>query len=68
MRGHLGTDPDLEKLARKCRSAGWEVAVRRSNHIEWVKPDGDKFRTGLTMNQRSVRNAARRLQRELERD
>lgn len=65
MRGRLGTDPELEKLARKCRSEGWDVAITRSNHIEWVKPNGEKIRTGLTMSQGSIRSAVRKLRREL---
>lgn len=65
MSRRLGTHKDLEKLARKCRSEGWSVAVGSSNHIVWTKPDGKVIRTGLTMSSRSVENAVRKIEREL---
>lgn len=63
MRGTLGTDKDLEREARLCRSEGWTVEIDKSNKIRWENPDGEKFHTHLTMNQRSVRNALRKIRR-----
>ena len=38
----LGTDKDVEKLARTARRAGWQVMVSTSNHLHWISPDGSK--------------------------
>lgn len=36
----LGTDPDVEKLARKARKGGLEVSIARgSRHIVWTHHD-----------------------------
>lgn len=62
----LGTDKDLEKLARRARRAGWTVEVNGRNHVRWTAPDGQSFTTGLTMNRRSATVARRRIERLLD--
>lgn len=61
----LGTDPELERLARKIRKAGGSVEITRATHVVWTLPDGSVLRSGLTMNTRSVRNLVRALRRGL---
>lgn len=34
----LGSDSDVEKLARQARRAGFDVFVKKSNHITWIAP------------------------------
>lgn len=63
----IGTDKDLEKLARRARRAGWTVEVTGRNHVRWTAPDGrQSFTTGLTMNRRSTTVARRRIERLLD--
>lgn len=61
----LGTDPELENLARKIRRAGGSVEITSRTHVVWTLPDGTVLRSGLTMNKRSVRNLVRDLRRGL---
>lgn len=45
----LGTDKDVEKLARAARRAGWDVVITGKNHLKWISPDGkDKLTSALT--------------------
>jgi hypothetical protein len=46
--GSLGTDKDVEALARAARKAGWTVTVTRSNHLRWQAPEQGEFRSPLT--------------------
>lgn len=61
----LGTDPDLERLARQVRKAGGRVEVTHRTHVLWTLPDGTELRSGLTMSRRSIRNLTRDLRRRL---
>lgn len=61
--GHLGTDKDLEKLARQARRQGWTVETTGSNHLRWTSPSGRVIITGLTMSKTSVRHAITKLRR-----
>lgn len=51
---NLGTDSDVEKMARQARKAGWTVEINRRNHIVWRSPpsaehaDGERFVSPLT--------------------
>jgi hypothetical protein len=44
----LGTDKDVEDLARRARKAGWTVSIDGKNHIRWDAPEGGSFRSALT--------------------
>jgi hypothetical protein len=46
--GNLGTDKDVEALARAARKAGWRVGIDGANHLRWQGPDGREFRSPLT--------------------
>ncbi|MCA1842258.1 MAG: hypothetical protein LC792_03535 [Actinobacteria bacterium] len=48
MSGALGTDKDVEGLARRARRAGWTVSIDGSTHIRWQGPEGGEFRSPLT--------------------
>lgn len=61
MADSLGTDPDVEKLAREARRAGWTVEVSGSNHLHWEAPDGHFFTTPLTGSSRTVLRVRSRL-------
>lgn len=37
----LGSNSDIEKLARQARKKGFDVYVVRSNHIEWLAPPNE---------------------------
>lgn len=44
MAKRLGTDSDVEKLARQARRSGFSVEVTGSNHLRWTAPikEGEK--------------------------
>lgn len=44
----LGTDKDVEKMAKVALRAGWKVTVTRGNHIKWVSPDGEMYISSLS--------------------
>lgn len=44
----LGTDKDLEALARRARKYGWAVEVTGGTHLRWTAPSGSWFTTALT--------------------
>jgi hypothetical protein len=48
MSGALGTDKDVEALARRARRSGWTVSVDGSTHLRWEAPSGAVFRCALT--------------------
>lgn len=62
---HLGTDKDIEKLARKARQQGWEVHITGKNHLKWIPPQKDQpiIIGGLS----SCRSGVSQLQRRLAR-
>jgi hypothetical protein len=62
--GALGTDKELEKLARQVRRAGGSVKVTKSNHLIW-ELNGRIVRTGLTMHPSSVRQTLKRVEKGL---
>ncbi|MHB1928784.1 MAG: hypothetical protein ACYDEN_04520 [Acidimicrobiales bacterium] len=45
---NLGTDKDVEALARAARKSGWRVGVDGANHLRWQGPDGQELRSPLT--------------------
>ncbi len=59
----LGTDPDLEKLARQVRRAGGSVTFDGSNHLVWQLPNGQVVRTGLTMKRNNAHYKALKIRR-----
>jgi hypothetical protein len=62
--GALGTDPDVEKLARETRRAGWLVEVDSgSTHIRWESPTGDLFFSPLTGARSTVLRVRSKLRR-----
>lgn len=63
MARHLGTDKDIEKLARQARKQGWAVELTRNNHVRWVSPDKDQdiIIGGLT----SCKSGTKQLQKRL---
>lgn len=48
MSKRLGTNKDIEKLARRARKQGWEVQITRNNHLKFINPDGAVVVGGLT--------------------
>lgn len=36
----LGTDKDIEKIAKAARRQGWQVDITRGNHLRFRSPDG----------------------------
>lgn len=44
----LGTDKDVEALARRARKHGWTVEVTGGTHLRWTAPDGAWFTSPLT--------------------
>lgn len=48
MSSALGTDKDVEALARRARRCGWSVSVDGSTHLRWEAPSGTVFRSALT--------------------
>ncbi len=63
--GALGTDKELEKLAREVRRAGGSVRVTKSNHLIW-ELNGKIVRTGLTMHPSSLRSTLRKIEKTLD--
>lgn len=55
----LGTDKDVEALARKARKAGFTVEITRGNHIRWTAPDGTSRVTALTGGRATRRKVAK---------
>lgn len=46
--GALGTDKDVEALARRARRSSWDVSVDGSTHLRCQAPSGAVFRRALT--------------------
>lgn len=46
--GRLGTDKDVEALARAARKNGWVVSIDGGTHIRWQSPTTGEFRSPLT--------------------
>jgi hypothetical protein len=42
------THKDLADLADRARAAGWEVTMRRNNHLKWTSPTGAVVFTSQT--------------------
>jgi hypothetical protein len=59
--GLLGTDKDVEALARRARRAGWVVDTDGRTHLRWRSPRGQEFRSPLT----GGRGVRLRVEREL---
>lgn len=58
----FGSDKETEKIIRKARAAGWEVAMTKGNHIRFLSPNGkDMVIGGLTSNTSGVLQLRRRL-------
>lgn len=57
----LGTDKDVEALARRARKAGWTVDIDGGTHIRWQCPDGGEFRCALTGNRHTRLRVERNL-------
>lgn len=38
----LGTNKEIEKLARKARKQGWTVEITKKNHLKFTPPDGGR--------------------------
>lgn len=67
MSEQLGANKDVEKMARQFRKLGGTVEVTRANHLKWICPDGEVFRTPLTVRgdrlTRQLRGRIRRLEK-----
>ncbi len=63
MAGLLGTNKDIEKLARRARKRGWVVEVTARNHIRWTSPEGVTYTSGLTMSRGGVSATLRNLRK-----
>lgn len=51
----LGTDKDVEKLARRARQAGWTVEIDGGTHIRWRAPGGSTMFSSPLTGGRAVR-------------
>lgn len=59
--GLLGTDKDVEELARRARRAGWVVTTDGRTHLRWRSPSGGEFRSPLTGGRGHRQRVERRL-------
>lgn len=57
----LGTDKDVEDLARRARRAGWTVTVDGRTHLRWQSPGAAEFRSPLTGGRGHRQRVERRL-------
>jgi len=61
---HLGSNKEIEKLARLARKQGWTVEVTRANHLKFLPPGGGKpVFGGLTSCQTGVKKFTHSLKR-----
>lgn len=55
---------DLQKLIRLAKKADWRVEVRKSGHLVWIGPKGQKVFSGRTLSDvRAVKNLKGELRR-----